>query len=302
MIAPKALLRMPCRRFAALAAIVAISAVAAFPSTAGASGDNGGASAVAPESVLGATVAAVPSDVKIALFFDPAYVGTESGGGGEAYNLQQTLIDQGFDVSTFTGVTTAEWTAALTGAAVVAVPELENSSALGSDLEPGALAALQAYLAAGGRLTTYVSSAFDFMDLVLGLPSDTLSGSESCPCTKTAAAVGTEWEAGPDTLDDNNATNTLDVTTAPAGSLAIYADDDDADEAGLAYIPVGSGSIVYFGWDWFFSSSETDQFPNWFAVLSETMLAAAPVTPVTPVTPVEPVTPDPVTVTPRFTG
>ena len=100
------------------------------------------------------------------------------------------------------------------------------------------------------------------MDIVLGRPTGTLSGSESCPCTKTAAAVGTEWEAGPGTLDDNNATDTLDITTAPSGSVVIYADDDDADEAGLAFIPVGSGSIVYFGWDWFFSSSGPKQFAD----------------------------------------
>ncbi len=279
-------------RFAAMAAIGAFIAI---PLPAFASGDNGGAPSVAPS---GAGAAAA-SDVHVALFFDPAYVDTSTGGGGEAYNLQQTLLDQGFIVTDFVGTTTAEWAAALADADVVAVPELEVSDSLGADLEPGALTALQAFLSGGGRLTTYVDSAFPFMETVLGLADGTLDGNESCPCTKTAAATGTEWEAGPDTLADNNATDTLDITTAPAGSKVIYADDDDPNEAGLAYIPVGSGSIVYFGWDWFFDSEETDQFPNWFAVLGETFLPTA-VTPVTP--PIEPVNPEPIVIAPRFTG
>jgi hypothetical protein len=182
---------------------------------------------------------------------------------------------------------------------VIAVPELENSDTLGADLEPGALAALQTFVSNGGRLTTYVDSAFNFMETVLGIPQDQLDGNQDCPCTKTAAATGTEWESGPTTLDDNNATDTLDITTAPAGSKVIYADDDDANEAGLAYIPLGKGSIVYFGWDWFFDSEETDQFANWFSVLAETVSA---VVPVTPVTRVEPVVPEPVTIAPMFTG
>ena len=110
------LLRTPFRRVASLTALVAIGAMVAFPMTAGAADDNGGASAVAPESIFGAAPAAVPSDINIALFFDPTYVDTSTGGSGEAYNLQQTLLDQGFNVTTFTGVTTAEWTAALAGA------------------------------------------------------------------------------------------------------------------------------------------------------------------------------------------
>jgi hypothetical protein len=290
-------------RAARVVAVATIAAVTLLPAAAHASGDNGGQAAVAPSAVFGPVGAAVPGDIHIALFFDPAFVDTTTSGDGEAYNLQQTLISQGFDVATFTGTTTAEWTTALTGADVLAIPELEVDDELGTALEPGALAAVQAFVNGGGRMTTYVDSAFSFMETVLGLPSGTLESNESCPCTKAAAAAGTEWADGPATLADNNATDTLDVTTAPAGSLAIYADDDDADEAGLALIPVGSGSIVYFGWDWFFDEEETAQFQPWFDVLAESMLATTPVTPVTPpLEPVTPATPEPLTVAPRFTG
>jgi hypothetical protein len=276
-------------------AIVAASVLAlASIAPAGAAGNNSGAP-VPPASVFGVSAASAPSDVRIALFYDPVYVDTAENGSGEAYNLRETLIDQGFAVTTFTGVTTAAWTAALANADVVAIPELENSSALGNDLEPGALAALRSFLSGGGRMTTYVDSAFGFMEVVLDLPPGTLESNEECPCSKTAAAAGTEWASGPDTLDDNNATDTLKISTAPVGSKAIYADDDDTDEAGLAYIPYGSGSIVYFGWDWYFDGTETAQFANWFAVLELTMLASGRAPEPTP-------TPEPVVVTPNFTG
>jgi hypothetical protein len=159
-----------------------IGALALAPIAAQASGDNGGATPVAPATVFGATASTVPGDVHVALFFDPAYVDTTTGGDGEAYNLQQTLLTQGFDVHTFTGTTTAEWTAALTDADVVAVPELEVNDGLADDMEPGALAALQAFVDAGGRLTNYIDSAFPFMESVLGLAPDSLAGSQHCPC------------------------------------------------------------------------------------------------------------------------
>jgi hypothetical protein len=287
-----------------LVSLGVVGALVLAPTAALATGDNGGQSAIPPSAVFGPTGTAVPGDIHVALFFDPNFVDTATDGDGEAFNLQQTLISQGFDVATFTGTTTAEWTAALTGADVVAIPELEEDDGLGTALEPGALAALQAFLNAGGRMTTYVDSAFGFMETVLGLSAGTLTGDESCPCTKTAAAAGTEWADGPTALADNNATDTLDITTAPAGSLAIYADDDDADEAGLALIPIGSGSIVYFGWDWFFDEDETDQFQPWFDVLAEAMVQTAPVTPPVepPTTPPTQPAPAPLVVTPRFTG
>jgi len=74
-------------------------------------------------------------------------------------------------------------------------------------------------------------------------------------------------------------------------------------EVRCVLIPAGSGSVVYFGWDWFF---EDGQDENWFDVLSES-ISGSPTPPAPPVTPpvtppTTPVTPEPVAAAPRFTG
>ena len=179
----------------------------------------------------------------MALFFDSNYVDTATNGDGEAYNLQQTLLDQGYVVNTFTGVTTLDWTTALSGAQVVAVPELEVSGGdLPADLEAGALAALQAFVNSGGRLITFSDRNFEFLEEVLDLPVDSVDDGDGCPCTKTAAAAGTDWASGPATLDGNDATDDVLVSTLPAGTASIYSSDSEADALDLALIPLG---------DWF---------------------------------------------------
>jgi hypothetical protein len=102
---------------------------------------------VAPESVTASGDVSAAGTGNVALFFDPTYVDTGTGGGGEAENVRVTLTDLGFTVNTFTGITTAEWEAALAGVKTVVVPELEEDEDLADDMEPGALAALQGYIA-----------------------------------------------------------------------------------------------------------------------------------------------------------
>jgi hypothetical protein len=280
-----------------IAALAVTGVLVGLPAIAGAADNNG--TPVPPATVLGPSTTAA-SDSHIAVFFDPAYVDTSTGGAGEAYNVQQALISGGYTVTTFTGTSTAAWTAALTGVQAVAVPELEVDQTLGADLDPGALTALQSFLSGGGELMTFSQRDWAFMDTVLGLADGTLDGNESCPCTKTAAATGTVWASGPATLGSNDDTNTLDVSTAPVGTLNVYADDSLPGDAGLAAIPVGEGGIVYFAWDWFF---ESEQDLNWITVLNEAAAGLPPLAPpVTPVTPEPPIAPAPLPASPRFTG
>src|SRR4051812_46751219 len=131
----------------ALTALAVVGALVALPAFSAAANDG---TPVPPETVLGPSAAATGDTV--ALFFDSNYVDTSTTGGGEAYNLQQTLLGQGYTVDSFTGVTTLDWTTALSGAQVVAVPELEGSGGdLPPDLEAGALPALHALVDSGGR-------------------------------------------------------------------------------------------------------------------------------------------------------
>src|SRR5262249_54156515 len=72
------------RRTSRLLAVATVGALVLLPATAHAAGNNGGATPVAPASVFGAGAAATPSDVHVALFFDPTYVDTTTSGDGEA--------------------------------------------------------------------------------------------------------------------------------------------------------------------------------------------------------------------------
>ena len=286
----------------ALTSLAVVGALATLPALAAFANDG---TPRPPGQVLGPNATAL-GDATIALFFDPTYVDTSTSGSGEAYNLQQTLLSQGHVVNTFTGTSTAAWTAALAGAQAVAVPELDNDEELGADLEPGALAALQAFVNDGGKLLDFSGRNFAFMEVVLGLADGQLDGNFTCVCVRTPAAGATPWASGPGFLSGNDSTDTLDITTAPAGSTPVYVRPDAQHQVGLALIPFGSGSLVWFGWDWYF---EDGQDEAWFTVLDLTFagLGSTPPTPpdsppVTPVTPITPVTPQPVAAAPRFTG
>lgn len=234
----------------------------------------------------------------VALFFDSDYVDTGAGGSGEAENLRELLTAQGFTVNTFTGTTTAEWQAALAGVKTVVVPELEEDQNLASDMEPGALAALQGYIAGGGKLVTFSDRNWTFLEAVFGLTGGSITGDGGCPCTITTAAAGTEFAGGPPSLASLDATDTADVATLPGGTINAYEDGEEAGEAGVTKTAVDSGCVVYLGWDWFFEQGQ-DSAP-WFEVLDRAVDAPCGPTPPEPA-PTPPVA-APVVVTPTFTG
>jgi hypothetical protein len=262
----------------------------------------------APETITASGTVSAAGTGNVALFFDSDYVDTDPGGGGEAENLRETLTAQGFTVTTFTGITTAEWEAALAGVKTVVLPELEENTGLAGDMEPGALAALQAYIAAGGKLVTFSSENWEFLEAVFGLPGGSITGSGGCPCTITAAAAGTEFGGGPTALVGLDATTTVEVGTFPTGTINVYEDDETTGDAGVTKTAVTDGCVVYLGWDWFFE--EGQDFPPWFDVLERAVDApCVPAPPPEPEPEPEPAptaapapAPAPVTAQVRFTG
>jgi len=236
---------------------------------------------VPPETVLSASGVSAQSTGTVALFFDGTYVDTNTDGTGEAYNLQQTLTTLGYTVNTFTGTTTAEWSAALTGVQAVLVPELEVDSTLGDDLDAGALDALRAFIAGGGRLIAFNARDVDFLSTVFGLPGTVVGDVEDCPCSITSSATGTEFAGGPASLDNLSDTDTVTLATLPAGSLNIYGDDDaPATEAGVAVTPDECGTVVYLGWDWFFGDGTPTGADEWFDVLDAAVSGSGSTCPV----------------------
>ena len=210
----------------------------------------------------------------VALFFDPIYVDTATDGTGEAYNLQQALIQQGHTVTTFTGTSATDFNAALTGKTVLVIPELQNNN-LSPDLDQNAAFAISLFVNNGGTLLMFDPGDGDPLAVLnKGFPGFhlTSAGQAAGTIQKAPGAVGTPFENGPATLPANlNATDTILTSSLPNGgnfpvtSNVIYGDANG--NAVIAMINVGGGHVVVFGWDWFDAAPVGTQDGGWLSLL-----------------------------------
>jgi YVTN family beta-propeller protein len=202
----------------------------------------------------------------VAVFDDPTYVDTAGSTDSESDNVQAGLAAMGYTVLPFTGIDEAAWSTALAGANVLAIPELENDSNLGNDLSPAARAVIADFVDSGGGLIEFDDGS-SFLNPVFGFSLSHSGGGNS---SITAAAVGTAFQGGPATLPSNNATQGLDSSTFPVGGLAIYS--SGGNNAEVAWLPYGSGQIVYLGWDWYDAAPPGSQDGGWLDVLERAAL------------------------------
>ena len=101
----------------------------------------------------------------VALFANTSYVDYLPGdSGSEASNLEATLNVMGRSVTTFTGITAADFQAAVNGKDILAIPELENGD-LDADLDAAARTAIADFVSAGGTLIIHA----DFAILVINI-------------------------------------------------------------------------------------------------------------------------------------
>lgn len=237
-----------------------------------------GALALVASVVAPALVGAGPVATSVvAVLANGAYVDTgpmESG--GEVANLVEDLEAGGHTVREFDDISPAGLTAALDGADVLAIPELENSEEGGAgprgnlvdDLGEEGIAVIQAFVSDGGRILffgdtepdTVINSLFGFSVLTAWNSCDREDGDPENgePCVLTAAAAATEFADAPATITYVNGTTGLYVSSLPAGSTVIYQitveegeGGDPVDVAGLATMPYGDGMVVFYGWDWY---------------------------------------------------
>jgi uncharacterized repeat protein (TIGR01451 family) len=205
----------------------------------------------------------------IAVFDDPAYVDTGGSTSSESDNVQAGLAAMGHTVQPFTGIDEASWSAALGGANVLVIPELEVNSNLGYDLSLAARAVIADFVNQGGGLIEFYYGS-DFLNPVFGF---SLSDSGGDSSSITAAAMGTAFQGGPATLPSNNATWGLDSSTFPPGGLTIYS--SGGNNAEVAWLPYGAGQIVYLGWDWFDAAPPGNQDGGWLEVLERAVQQVA---------------------------
>ena len=199
----------------------------------------------------------------VALFADTAYVDYSPGDpDSEASNLQATLESLGHTVTTFTGITTGAWTAALAGANVLAIPEQE-AGAIFPDLEAGAVTAIQNFVNSGKGLIIF-EDYYDFLNSVFGFSIAT--GSDSPPWTITTAAVGTPFEGGPASLPDLSATD--DFISLPSGTQCMY----ESGSGCIVFVSsYGAGRIASLGWDWYNAAPVGTEDSGWVNVLGRAM-------------------------------
>ncbi|NNF43743.1 MAG: IPTL-CTERM sorting domain-containing protein [Phycisphaerales bacterium] len=211
--------------------------------------------------------------VNVVVFDDPAFVDTGGATSSESDNVQASLISLGHTVTTFTGTSGPEWSAALAGQFILAIPELENGN-LAAALSPAAASELVTFVSNGGCLLRFAElrgSNNDFLNPVFGfsLTECSISGWDI-----TAAATGTAFDGGPASLPDNNGTNTLTTASLPAGSASIY---ERAGCTAVAVIPFGAGQIIDLGWDWFSATpGGGTQDGGWIDVLGRAVLECDP--------------------------
>jgi len=209
-------------------------------------------------------LAAAAPAAEVVVFDNPSYVDSGNSSSSESDNVQASLVALGHTVTTFTGITDGDFTAALAGKDVLVIPETENGN-LAPALSPAARAVIANFVAAGGGLVKHGhrTSDEDVLDAVFGFSISTATTSTTTS-SLTAAAAGTAFAGGPATLPANNATSALVTASLPPGALAIY---ESAHGATVARMNHGSGRIVFLAWDWFDAAPVGSQDGGWLSAL-----------------------------------
>jgi hypothetical protein len=203
---------------------------------------------------------------EIAVFDNPAYVDTTSGGlGAEADNVRATLALLGHGVSTFTAIDAAGIASALAGADLVLFPELEVSTGdLAADLTTQAIATLADFVADGHGLIIHGTTDQKATELLNVLFGYAMSSGSVGPADLTADAIGTAFESGVAVLPDNVRTRGVDNLTLPDDAKVFYLNFQRAVVARTAH---RSGRVLYLGWDWFDAIPIGGEDGGWIAVL-----------------------------------
>jgi hypothetical protein len=205
-----------------------------------------------------AVIAAVPSTASAAnvAFFNNATYVDIANPGGEATNLDASLIAAGHTVNAFTGITAADLTTALAGQDAIVIPEQEKPGAgLQADLLPDAKQVLRDFVSAGGNLVTFAQHKA-VLDAIFGYSIGTtgpivMGGNAD----KQPIAASTPYGGGPTTLAPNSAVYGMLVSALPPAAKVVYKRTESALDYGVVVlIPYGAGTITYFGWDWYNSN------------------------------------------------
>ena len=187
------------------------------------------------------------TNTKIALFYDPAYVGTGGTLGDEGSEVKASLEDLGHSVKTFAGTDIESWANALEGVRVLHIPMLRAEPTLSE----GAKLILKLFVSQGGTVvfhSTYQDygdqKGADLINKVFKTQLDEIVNTTSS--SATSATSGTTF-AGITPLPDNDGTDAIAKGSLPSFAEALFTNaSGDATVAGFQY---GLGQVIYLGWD-----------------------------------------------------
>jgi hypothetical protein len=237
--------------------------------------------------VVGAGPVAVST---VAVFANGDYVDLDAvTSDGEVENVIEDLAATGHTAEKFTDISAAGWSAALDGANVLVIPELEAEEpegALSTDMTQEARDVVADWVAGGGRIlwfgssdpTTDINAIFGFSLEHLDEfcfpeeePIEDVAVAAIGDCVLTAAAAETELADGPPDLAYVDDSTSLVPDSLPEGSTIFYegvVSDTGPQTAGIGdglpiaaavSMPHGDGAVLFLGWDWYpDSQSEGD--------------------------------------------
>jgi len=219
-------------------------------------------------------VAAFVPPRRAAVFDDPAFVDTGGGADSESDNVQGSLSALGHAVAPFSGTATGDFTAALDEADVLVIPELEIDPDLVGALEPGATAAIQSFVNAGGVLITMAGANLDFVNQVFGYELEIVEdgGSGFFPSWQGSAA-GTSFAEAVNTLDANSPVDAVTLDSLPINGVTIYR--VPGGPVVVAMFRIGLGRLIWYGWDWSNGFPNGEQNGGWVDNLGRGLLEAA---------------------------
>jgi hypothetical protein len=195
-----------------------------------------------------------PSAGGVSLFVNATYVDTT----GELVATRAALDALGFPVSTFTGITAADWNTAF-GADFVVIPELEKA---GITLTAAAIAAINQHLATGKGLVIMGSTGSNEENFLNSLRGWSLTHQGYISSGTMAILPGAPGFANsPAVLTARDATYLVASSSLPAGAEPIY-------QSGAGTAVFAAGPVAYVGYDWY-----AGQDSDWTDVLGDAIEA-----------------------------
>ena len=206
----------------------------------------------------------VANAIPVTVFYDNSFVDTST----EAANMTSQLGALGHSTTLFSGTSDADWSSALGSTGALVIPELENGNLSGS-LSAATKSSVSSFVSGGGNLVvagSHTAYGLDLLNSIFGwsLIGTTHSFSSS---SLTAAAAGTDFAAGPASLDGLNATWHI-TGGIPAGATSIYSDSTGTTVMNTA---IGLGNVTFLAYDWFATASNA----GWGSVLDTAVTQGA---------------------------